>query len=121
MTAIGLAWIPSRKSRTLRTSSAGALRLGRCGIISPKSRSDCVQSEPREASALPGGAQRRHRDRLRWHGIANDRTVEEYRVLLDRAQFQSEACQRSREQRERVPGAGAQEDCRGEILSRWIP
>jgi hypothetical protein len=30
--AIGHAWRPSRKSRTLRTSSAEVVRPGRCGI-----------------------------------------------------------------------------------------
>src|SRR2546430_15369706 len=82
MTAIGRAWILSKKSRTLKTSSAGAVRLGWCGIISTKSRNDFVRSESREAGALPGGAQRRHRDRLRRNSIANDRAVEEHRVLL---------------------------------------
>src|SRR5205823_8509883 len=120
MTAIGPAWTRSRKSRTLRTSSAEVVRLGRCGIINTKSTSDFVQSESREAGALPRGAQRRHRDRLRWHSIANDRAVEEYRLLLARAQFQSEARQRSRAQRERLPGRRTRQNGCCEIVSRRI-
>src|SRR6266550_8753311 len=120
MTAIGRAWILSKKSRTLKTSSAGAVRLGWCGIISTKSRNDFVRSESREAGALPGGAQRRHRDRLRRNSIANDRAVEEHRVLLARPQFQSDARQGSRAQCERLPGRRTAQDGRCEILSRWL-
>src|SRR5207253_6749424 len=119
-TAIGPAWILSKKSRTLKTSSAEVVRLGLCGIIITKSRNDFVQFEPREASALPGGAQRRHRDRLRWHGIANDRAVEEHRILLARPQFQSNARQGSRAQRQRLPGRRTAQDGCCEILSRWL-
>src|SRR6266436_2642966 len=110
MTAIGPAWTPSRKSRTLRTSLAEVVRLRWCGIINTKSRSDCVQSESRAAGALLGGAQRRYRDWLRRNSIANDRAVEEHRVLLARSQCQSDARQGSRAQRERLPGRRTAQD-----------
>src|SRR5438045_7871293 len=120
MTAIGPAWILSKKSRTLKTSSAGAGRLGQSGITSTKLRSDFVQSESRETGAVPGGAQRRHRDRLRWHSAANDRAVEENRVLLARSLCQPGTDHGSQPQRQRVPRASGQEDDRDKIVSSRI-
>src|SRR5215467_8455648 len=118
MTAIGPAWILLKKSRTLRISSAGAVPPGQSGITSTKSRNDFVHAESREARAVPGRAQRRHRDRLRWDSVANDSAVEEPRDLLARSMCQPGANFGSQTQRQCVSGASAQEDYRRKTFSR---
>src|ERR1700745_2412887 len=96
MTATGHAWILSKKNRTLRTSSAEVVLLGQFGTIITKSRNEFVQSESLETGAMLGSAQRRHRDRLRWHRVADDCAVEEHRILLAPALFQTAPPPKSR-------------------------